>query len=218
MRNYDLGNRIFELRKSKGLSQKELGSLLGVSNKSVSKWENGAAIPKTDTLVKLADIFGISAQELLQGKTDSKLTLKKLSYETNEMFLTEEIEKRDNAIKMQNISNQKKYLIITLSLFVSTFVLTFSLSGFGVFIDIEEGLKWYDLLLDSLMVSYMVSSVFSGIVFLIRVIKKAGILILVLLCVFFPITVLAVEVIGLVITPTYIITSIREIVRDKKNG
>lgn len=65
MANYELSNRIYELRTQKGLSQKELGAILGVSNKAVSKWETGTAIPKTETLIKLAEVFEISTDELI---------------------------------------------------------------------------------------------------------------------------------------------------------
>lgn len=218
MRNYDLGNRIYELRKGKGLSQKELGDLLGVSNKSVSKWENGVTIPKTETLVKLAEILGVSPQELLQGKTEDQLTLRQLSLETNEMFLTQEIERRDYIVEKQKLSNQKKYLIIITSLFISMFLLSFGLSILGIFIDVEEGLKWYDLLFDSLILAYMVSSIFSGIVFIIRLVKKSPSWLLIILCVFFPITIIIVEIVGVIITPSYCIMSIKGIIGDKKNG
>lgn len=65
MANYELPNRIYELRTQKGLSQKELGAILGVSNKAVSKWETGTALPKTETLIKLAKVFDVSTEELL---------------------------------------------------------------------------------------------------------------------------------------------------------
>lgn len=68
MQNYDVGNRIYELRKEKGLSQKELGALIGVSNKAVSKWETGASAPKTETIINLAAVLGVTAEELLCGK------------------------------------------------------------------------------------------------------------------------------------------------------
>ncbi len=67
MANYELSNRIYELRTKKGLSQKELGAILGVSNKAVSKWETGTALPKTETLIKLAEVFEISTEELLNA-------------------------------------------------------------------------------------------------------------------------------------------------------
>ena len=87
-----LANRIYELRKSKGLSQKELGALVGVSNKAVSKWETGAAIPKTDILLKLADVFEISVQEFLEQsaeKIDKPRTLFDVAQDTEELLYCE---------------------------------------------------------------------------------------------------------------------------------
>lgn len=64
--------KLYTLRKNKDLSQKELAALLGVTNKAISKWETGAAFPKTETVIKLAEIFGISADELLSATNDAK--------------------------------------------------------------------------------------------------------------------------------------------------
>ncbi|MBQ8753130.1 MAG: helix-turn-helix transcriptional regulator, partial [Clostridia bacterium] len=47
MNDYDFGERLYRLRREKGLTQAELGALLGVSSKAVSKWENGVAYPRT---------------------------------------------------------------------------------------------------------------------------------------------------------------------------
>lgn len=216
MRNYDLGNRIYQLRKAKKLSQKELGNMLGVSNKSVSKWENGTTIPKTDTLVKLAQIFEISPQELLQGKTESRLTLSQLSSQTNEMFLKEEIEKRDNEKKLLDLKNQKKYLAVLLSLFASSCIIFLLLGLTDTGILVEESLKWYDILFDSLLTSYLIGSVFSGIVFAVKAVKKLPIWALIIACLFFPVTIIAIEIIGIVITPSFVIKSIKSIVKEKK--
>lgn len=65
MDNNRIANRIIELRQQKGLSQKELGDMLGVSNKAVSKWENGESLPKTATLIKLAELMELDANELI---------------------------------------------------------------------------------------------------------------------------------------------------------
>lgn len=68
MNDYNFGNFVYELRTEKGLSQSELGRLVGVSNKAVSKWEVGAAKPRPEKLAKLAEIFGVTVEELLLGK------------------------------------------------------------------------------------------------------------------------------------------------------
>ena len=69
-----LGRVISTARKQKNLSQKELGDLLNVSNKAVSKWENGEATPRSETLIKLCDILELNKTEILgfEQKYDSK--------------------------------------------------------------------------------------------------------------------------------------------------
>lgn len=69
-----LGRIICAARKQKNLSQKELGDLLNVSNKAVSKWENGEATPRQETLIKLCDILELNKTEILgfEQKYDSK--------------------------------------------------------------------------------------------------------------------------------------------------
>lgn len=68
MNDYKFGNFLYELRMAKGLSQAQLGAMLGVSNKAVSKWESGVAKPQTATLFALAKILDITAEELLAGE------------------------------------------------------------------------------------------------------------------------------------------------------
>jgi len=217
MRNYDLGNRIYELRRAKGLSQRELGELLGVSNKAVSKWENGAAIPKTDTLVKLAEILGVSPQELLQGKTDNRLTLRRLNTETNLLFLEEELQVRDRALKEQEYIHHKKYLAAVCSVFLSAFAVALILMTVTPDFT-EEGMQWYHRLADAVLFGYAVISVFSGIVFLSRLGRKLPLGVIILLGVLFPLTVLLTETVGFGITPVYIVQSIRGIIEVKTHG
>ncbi|MBR6030155.1 MAG: AAA family ATPase [Clostridia bacterium] len=66
------GNRLSELRKKSGLSQAELGKLLHVTNKAVSKWENGKAKPALDIVGKLADALNVSVDELLEAPAGEK--------------------------------------------------------------------------------------------------------------------------------------------------
>ncbi len=65
--NYQVGNFICSLRNEKGLTQKELGERLGVSNKAVSKWENGASVPRVSLIPKLAYELGCTEEELFLG-------------------------------------------------------------------------------------------------------------------------------------------------------
>ena len=65
MRDYSFGNFISALRERRGLSQYQLGALVGKSDKAVSKWENGASKPRIDTIRKLSEVLDISVDELL---------------------------------------------------------------------------------------------------------------------------------------------------------
>ena len=60
MNKIEFSKIVFEARKAKKLSQKELADMLGVSNKSVSKWENAEAFPRDDTLDKLCRVLDIN--------------------------------------------------------------------------------------------------------------------------------------------------------------
>ncbi|HBR30516.1 MAG: helix-turn-helix transcriptional regulator [Eubacteriales bacterium] len=64
---YTIGEKITELRKSKGMTQEELANLIGVSAQSVSKWENNVTMPDIMLLPVIADIFGISV-DMLYGR------------------------------------------------------------------------------------------------------------------------------------------------------
>ena len=67
--DYDkIGNFILEQRKSKKLTQAKLAEKLFVSEKTVSKWENGKGIPDTNILPKLCEILGVGINELLNGE------------------------------------------------------------------------------------------------------------------------------------------------------
>ena len=68
MKNYTFGNTVYSLRLSKHLSQKELGNMLGVSDKAVSRWENGSSQPRSSLLPKLAEVLGVTLDKLLSGR------------------------------------------------------------------------------------------------------------------------------------------------------
>ncbi|MCM1546500.1 MAG: helix-turn-helix domain-containing protein [Clostridiales bacterium] len=60
-----IGKRIKELRIEKKMSQADLGILLSVSQDTVSLWENSKSLPPADIIIKLVEIFGVSADYLL---------------------------------------------------------------------------------------------------------------------------------------------------------
>ena len=64
-----LGERIYKLRTEKNLSQGDLADRLEVSRQSVSKWENNNAVPDLDKIIALSEIFEVSLDVLVKGKT-----------------------------------------------------------------------------------------------------------------------------------------------------
>lgn len=64
-----LGNNIKELRKQKHLTQKDLAKLMHVSQQAIGAWETERAIPGSDTLALLANLFNVSTDYLLGRKT-----------------------------------------------------------------------------------------------------------------------------------------------------
>ena len=51
-----------------GLTQEQLGEQIGVTNKTVSRWETGVYMPPADALMKMSELFGVTVNELLSGK------------------------------------------------------------------------------------------------------------------------------------------------------
>lgn len=70
----NLGQRIYELRTQKNLSQGDLAEALDVSRQSISKWETGSSVPELDKLIKLSQLFGVTLDELILDKQPEAAT------------------------------------------------------------------------------------------------------------------------------------------------
>ena len=68
-----LGEKISCLRKKAGYSQEKLAELMNVSRQAVTKWESGKANPDTENLIRLAEIFGVSLDELCKNVNPKKI-------------------------------------------------------------------------------------------------------------------------------------------------
>ena len=65
MNQEKIGGLICQLRQERGMTQQQLADRLGISNKTVSKWENGTGVPSIDDLLNMSEIFHITIEELL---------------------------------------------------------------------------------------------------------------------------------------------------------
>lgn len=76
MNTEKIGKLISKLRKEKNLTQKELADTLGVSPKTISKWECGSGLPDISIIKKISEEFNITLEELLEGTQKNKITKK----------------------------------------------------------------------------------------------------------------------------------------------
>ena len=92
-----IGKFIADCRKRKNLTQMQLAEKLGITDKAVSKWERGVAMPDTLIMLKLCDILGISVNELLSGE---KIDMENNNQKTEQLLLdmAKELEKKNKTI------------------------------------------------------------------------------------------------------------------------
>ncbi|MBE6814530.1 MAG: helix-turn-helix transcriptional regulator [Ruminococcaceae bacterium] len=92
MDKYTFGNKLYKLRTESNLTQKELANILGVSDKAVSKWETGEAMPRVKTLKNIADCFSVTYEDLL-SQTEELKTNETEKYEAYESFYQKRVTK-----------------------------------------------------------------------------------------------------------------------------
>ncbi|MBO1308876.1 helix-turn-helix transcriptional regulator [Enterococcus sp. 669A] len=125
----DLSEKILKLRKSKGLSQDELGEQLGVSRQSVSKWESGHSTPELDKITKLANIFDVTTDYLLQPSETDELVLK-----------TSMLEREQKRILDQQTKTKNRQFTIVSSIIALIMILAVAIiSKYVMFPDYGEG-------------------------------------------------------------------------------
>lgn len=66
----ELKEILLHLRKEKGLSQAELAEELGITRQTISRWESGLATPSAENLIGLSRVYGVTVEEMMQGRTE----------------------------------------------------------------------------------------------------------------------------------------------------
>ncbi len=98
-------NKLYNLRKQKGLSQEELANRLNVSRQTISKWEVGDSTPDMEKLIAISDMFEISLDELVMNKVlthiEKTSSKSEIASELKEKVLTDENKKKaKNGLKI----------------------------------------------------------------------------------------------------------------------
>lgn len=92
-----IGKFIAVCRKHKNLTQMQLAEKLGITDKAISKWERGIAMPDTAIMLELCNILGISVNELLSGE---KIIMENTNQKNEQLLLdmAKELEKKNKTI------------------------------------------------------------------------------------------------------------------------
>lgn len=93
----NLGEKLFELRKTKNLTQDEVAEKLNVTRQTVSKWETNQSSPDFDKIVPICELFEIGVEELLTGKKEEKQDKNEEQEEKKEKVLTKQEAKEKSA-------------------------------------------------------------------------------------------------------------------------
>ena len=101
-----IGRFIAQLRKEHNLSQERLGELIGVTNKTVSRWETGTYLPPAEMLLSMSKLFDVSINELLSGKRLSQEEYKDAAEEN----LSRIVKTSSFTLKEKIIFYKKKWL------------------------------------------------------------------------------------------------------------
>ncbi len=113
-----IGSFLAELRKEKNLTQDELGAQIGVTNKTISRWETGNYLPPVEMLQTLGDNFGVSINEILNGERISDGNYKDISEQNIKSALT---------ISESVIAKHKKIMNWVIAVVVAALYITVSL-------------------------------------------------------------------------------------------
>ncbi len=124
-----IGRFIAERRKTVGLTQLQLAEMLNITDRAVSKWETGKAMPDSSLMLELCDILKITVNDLLYGEVVSMENYNK-ELENNLLQAVKDKEQSD-----------KRLLFMEIVVGVACLVVFLALSAVATFVEMEEWLK-----------------------------------------------------------------------------
>lgn len=117
------GQLITELRKEKGLTQKQLADALNVTDKAVSKWERGLSFPDISMLEPIAQTLDISIMEILAGEKKSEDET--ITREEAQQIIKESVELSDEEIRHKR---ERSRLIIIILVVITMLLISLTLN------------------------------------------------------------------------------------------
>lgn len=117
-----IGRFIQECRKSKKLTQIQLAQKIGVSEKTISKWECGNGFPDATLILPLCESLNINANELLSGKHLSDETYKKRAEENIINLTNQDVYKNKMLLTLECIIGYLSILVLTTFVMIASYV------------------------------------------------------------------------------------------------
>jgi len=135
MNQEKIGKFIAQCRKEKGLTQAQIAEHFGISNRAVSKWENGKCCPDASIMIELCDILGITVNELLCGERIIGVDQYKHKAE-------------ENMVKMQNklVSYRRRIILNNVFLLIVAVASAFTVPWALIFVAFVMAFRDYYLL------------------------------------------------------------------------
>ncbi len=160
-----IGKFIAELRKEHGFTQEQLGEKIGVTNKTVSRWETGTYLPPADALLMISELFNVTINEILSGKRLSKEEYKEAAEEnlkqtikTSSFSLKEKIDYFKKKWLKEHIAIMFLWGICIIGVFIAGVVLRKPLLVSGSTILLVVGHAWRN----NTMMAYVEQNAFDG--------------------------------------------------------
>lgn len=125
-----IGKFISELRRENKITQEELGEKLGVTNKTISRWENGNYLPGVEMLQLLSTVFSVSINELLCGERLNDDSFRQRADDT----IVTVLKSSSFSLKERCDFWKKKWLKEHRSLIILYIFIFLALNGFGLYI------------------------------------------------------------------------------------
>ena len=120
----NIGEKLYELRKEKNLSQEEVADKLNVTRQTVSKWETNQSMPDLDKVIPLCELFGISTEELLTGKKN----IERENYNKEEIKEERVLTKQEVRRKNAEVVSTSVFIYIVGVAFVATAIPVFKVN------------------------------------------------------------------------------------------
>lgn len=160
-----IGKFIAELRKEHGFTQEQFGEKIGVTNKTISRWETGMYLPPADALLTISELFDVSINEILSGKKLSKEEYKEAAEENlkqtikaSSFSLNEKIVFYKKKWMKEHIAMMVLWGICIIGVFVAGVTLAKPLFVSGAMILLVLGHAWRN----NTMMTYVEKNAFDG--------------------------------------------------------